>query len=145
MASGGISVYVHHPFLALFAPTSYSLPSSRSHDDGQEIGVDLSAHLTNTCLQNSVLGGGRDELAVSTLQAMAGHKRILAGPHEGEVLQPEHVTCIEGQVAETVSEIFKAAVSASTSFQVNSPISDRRHCVLILSERLFPTPLRYLV
>lgn len=81
-----------------------------------------------------MLGGGRDELAVSTLQAMAGQKRILGGPHQGEMLSDDRVKSIEGQVAETVADVFKAAVAAGTSFQVSTraiPLDALLTCLLI--------------
>lgn len=113
VAVGGLCVYVHHPFLALFAPTPYQLPSA--NDEGP---VDLSSHLTNTCLQTTLLGEAAPELAVSTLSAMAD-RTILGGPYQGEKLGGERVEKIEDQVAETVAEVFKAAVSAGTSFQAS--------------------------
>ncbi|ORY85290.1 tubulin-tyrosine ligase family-domain-containing protein [Leucosporidium creatinivorum] len=111
VAVGGLSVYVHHPYLALFAPTPYELPSAT--DDGP---VDLSSHLTNTCLQTAILGEATPEVAVSTLSAMAD-RVILGGPHQGEKLGEANVHRIEDQVAATVADVFKAAVSAGTSFQ----------------------------
>lgn len=114
LAVGGLSVYVHHPYLALFAPTPYQHPSTSSSGDP----VDLSSHLTNTCLQASVLGEKVPELAVSTLEAMA-EQVILGGPHEGSKLGEERVRLVEEQVKETVADVFKAAVSAGTSFQVS--------------------------
>ncbi|KAM0689081.1 hypothetical protein Q7P36_011158 [Cladosporium allicinum] len=45
LAVGALKVYVYKPMLALFAGKPYSPPSS------EETAPDLSAHLTNTCLQ----------------------------------------------------------------------------------------------
>lgn len=114
VAVGGLSVYVHHPYLALFALTPYQLPSA--FEKGP---VDLSSHLTNTCLQTAILGEATPEVAVSTLSAMAD-RIILGGPHQGEKLGEANVHKIEDQVAATVADVFKAAVSAGTSFQVSS-------------------------
>lgn len=46
LASGSLKVHVYRPMLALFAPSPYTPPYSSSS-------TDLSAHLTNTCLQTS--------------------------------------------------------------------------------------------
>ncbi|BGO99256.1 putative tubulin--tyrosine ligase pby1 [Rhodotorula toruloides] len=116
LAVGGLAVYVHHPFLALFASSPYSPPSL--DDEAERTGeFDLSAHLTNTCLQTSVLGEEAPTVSVSTLQGMAD-KVILGGSHEGEKLGEERIAKIEEDVRETVAEVFKAAVGAGSSFQV---------------------------
>lgn len=114
VASGGITVYVHHPYLALFASTAYTSPAETASETGQ---FDLSAHLTNTCLQTSVLGADAPQISVSTLQSME-EKEILSGPHAGEKLGAERIRGIEEKVCETVAEVFKAAVGAGSSFQV---------------------------
>jgi len=44
LASGSLSIHIYKPMLALFASTPYAPPWSSPHD--------LSAHLTNTCLQS---------------------------------------------------------------------------------------------
>jgi len=49
LALGSLSVYVYKPMLALFASSPYSPPWESSSD--------LTAHLTNTCLQPSVKDG----------------------------------------------------------------------------------------
>lgn len=116
VAVGGVTVYVHHPYLALFASTAYSLPSETASETGQ---FDLSAHLTNTCLQTSVLGQDAPRISVSTLQSMAG-KIVLGGPSKGEKLGEGRIRQIETRVCGAVGEIFKAAVGAGSSFQVSS-------------------------
>ncbi|BGP52879.1 hypothetical protein JCM8202_003961 [Rhodotorula sphaerocarpa] len=113
VASGGITVYVHHPYLALFASTAYTSPAETASETGQ---FDLSAHLTNTCLQTSVLRADAPQISVSTLQSME-EKEILSGPHAGEKLGAERIRGIEEKVCETVAEVFKAAVGAGSSFQ----------------------------
>ncbi|BGP12675.1 hypothetical protein JCM10213_008812 [Rhodosporidiobolus nylandii] len=119
VAVGGLTVYVHHPYLALFASVPYVHPSSvstSSSDDGETGEIDLASHLTNTCLQTSVLGEQAPQVSVSTLQGMAD-KVILGGPHEGEKLGQARIEKIEEAVRETVAEVFKAAVGAGSSFQ----------------------------
>ncbi|GAA6047142.1 hypothetical protein JCM3770_006921 [Rhodotorula araucariae] len=113
VAVGGLTVYVHHPFLALFASSPYSSPADTATESGE---FDLSAHLTNTCLQTSVLGEQAPVISVATLQGMAD-KVVLSGPHEGEKLGADRIVEIEERVRETVAEVFKAAVGAGSSFQ----------------------------
>ncbi|GAA5865512.1 hypothetical protein JCM8547_001272 [Rhodosporidiobolus lusitaniae] len=127
LAVGGLTVYVHHPFLALFASSPYvhpstltssssSSPSSSSDDVGAPPEIDLSSHLTNTCLQTSVLGEAAPQISVSKLQGME-EKVILSGPFKGEKLGRERVEEIEEGVREATAEVFKAAVGAGSSFQ----------------------------
>lgn len=116
LAVGGLAVYVHHPYLALFASSPYQPPAASASESGE---FDLSAHLTNTCLQTSVLGEEASTVSVSTLQSMAD-KVILGGPHEGEQLGEERISRIEEGVREAVAEVFKAAVGAGSSFQVRA-------------------------
>ncbi|GAA5980704.1 hypothetical protein JCM10908_001743 [Rhodotorula pacifica] len=113
VAVGGITVYVHHPFLALFASSSYTSPAETASETGE---FDLSAHLTNTCLQTAVLGEEAPQVSVSTLQSMVD-KTILSGTNKGEKLGAERIQQIEERVRETVAEVFKAAVGAGSSFQ----------------------------
>jgi len=119
VAVGGLAVYVHHPFLALFASSPYTSPADTVDESGA---FDLSAHLTNTCLQTSVLGEQAPAISVSTLQGMHD-KVILGGAHEGEKLGKERIAQIEGSVREAVREVFKAAVGAGSSFQVRTLLS----------------------
>ncbi|KAM0793185.1 hypothetical protein ACM66B_000656 [Microbotryomycetes sp. NB124-2] len=111
VAAGSLRVYVHRPFLALFAPVEYESPTES--DDGR---VNLASHLTNTCLQSSSEQYSRADLAVSTLSALVG-KTILSGTRKGEKLGQDDVRRIEDQVADVTAELFKAAVGAATSFQ----------------------------
>ncbi|GAA5826902.1 hypothetical protein JCM11251_002151 [Rhodosporidiobolus azoricus] len=113
VAVGGLTVYVHHPFLALFASTPYIHPSSSS--EGEEE-LDLSSHLTNTCLQTSVLGEEAPQISVGVLQDMAD-KIILGGKYKGEKLGLQRIAEIEEGVRQSVGEVFKAAAGAGSSFQ----------------------------
>ncbi|GAA6058550.1 hypothetical protein JCM10212_006989 [Sporobolomyces blumeae] len=113
VAVSGLRVYVHHPFLALFAPVPYARPVEAA----AEADFDLSAHLTNTCLQTSVLGDSTPQVSVGCLQTMAD-KTILSGGAKGEALGEERIRTIEQRVRETVAEVFKAALGAGSSFQV---------------------------
>jgi tubulin--tyrosine ligase len=86
LASGSLKVHVYKPMLALFAATPYVPPWSTSTSNP----TDLSAHLTNTCLQT--------------------------GSHDGSVqafwsltLTPSQKREIFSQICATTGEIFEAA------------------------------------
>ncbi|GAA5950439.1 hypothetical protein JCM3765_004548 [Sporobolomyces pararoseus] len=113
VAVGGLRVYVHHPYLALFAPVPYSQPEPAA----STADFDLSSHLTNTCLQTSILGEETPQVSVGCLQEMSD-KVILSGDNEGENLGEDRIRKIEQGVQETVAEVFKAAIGAGSSFQV---------------------------
>ncbi|KAI8950373.1 survival protein sure-like phosphatase/nucleotidase [Xylaria longipes] len=57
---GSLDVYVYRPMLALFAGKNYVAPKYSHSEEGSSSsptdagGIDLEAHLTNTCLQRSV-------------------------------------------------------------------------------------------
>ncbi len=53
VAVGSLKVYVYRPMLALFASTPYTPPWSSSSSEK----IDLTAHLTNTCLQDGTREG----------------------------------------------------------------------------------------
>lgn len=99
-------LHVHHPYLALFAPSTYAHPSTST---------ELDSHLTNTCLQAAT--GRGESIAVETFQSLAG-RTILGGPFEGQVLGGERVREVEERVCEALSEMFKAGISAGSGFQV---------------------------
>ena len=140
VAVGGITVYVHHPFMALFASSPYTSPDETDSATGE---FDLSAHLTNTCLQTAVLGEEAPQVSVSTLQSMAD-KVILSGQHKGEKLGAERIEAIEERVRETVAEVFKAAVGAGSSFQVRrSPSPPSPACADLASCSLYRMPSRF--
>jgi hypothetical protein len=89
---GSLKVYVYKPMLALFSATPYTPPWTLSNTNGADElpSQDLSAHLTNTCLQT--------------------------GAHEGSVqafwsldLTQERKESVWKQICETTGEIFEAA------------------------------------
>lgn len=110
LAVGALTVYVHHPFLALFAPTPYSFPPVLTPEGA----VDLSSHLTNTCLQ----GSETPSIVVSTLSNLSSHVILGDGSHQGELLGEQRVEKIESDVSEIVSQTFRAAISSGSGFQV---------------------------
>jgi hypothetical protein len=88
--------------------------------------IDLTPHLTNTSLQTH-----RGEEGVRLLSELVGCS-ILSGDTPGALkLTNEHIEMIVTQMAEVLSETFKAAVQSSVHFQVGSlhppvtPESDR--------------------
>lgn len=95
LAVGSLKVYVYKEMLALFAPTPYVAPwdSTSTSDDT----IDLSAHLTNTCLQSS----------------------SFTPVHAGSVLSFSHISSsqlpqaqkdlIFTQICATTGEVFEAA------------------------------------
>ncbi|KAM0754721.1 TTL-domain-containing protein [Meredithblackwellia eburnea MCA 4105] len=144
LAVGALKVYVHHPFLALFAPVPYRHPSQStkqkpstlespgsslsSHkikdddneeNDDEEDGhhIDMSPHLTNTCLQtSSTRNGVSGEIVVETFQSLENWT-INSSNGEGEPLGPERVKLVEEKVCEVVKETFKAGLGAGSGFQ----------------------------
>lgn len=106
---GSLKVYVYRDMLALFAAKAYTpplLPSSSSpeygegegdsddHDgDDDGGGIDLEAHLTNTCLQH---GQGETNNSVHRFWDVPG-------------LDPAKAESIFSQICEVTGEIFEAA------------------------------------
>lgn len=109
LAVGALKVYVHTPFLALFADAPYSFPPAVQ--DGEEL--DLAPHLTNTCLQGDVPMHDN----VRPWQGLEG-ATVTSEHRQGAALSAEDVRTVEDSVAETVSETFRAALSAGSTFQV---------------------------
>lgn len=87
LASGSLEVYVYKPMLALFAATPYAPPWSSASSPKSR---DLSAHLTNTCLQT-----GSHDGAVDTFWDLP--------------LPPSQKAEIFKQICEATGEIFEAA------------------------------------
>lgn len=108
LAVGALQVYVHHPFLALFAPSAYEFPPSENEDGS----INIAPHLTNTCLQSS----SDSSIGVTTLSALSDHL-ILAGPHKGSKLSVHQIASIEESVGKVVAETFRAGVGSGSGFQ----------------------------
>jgi len=82
LASGSLKVHVYRPMLALFSANPYMPPYSST--------TDLSAHLTNTCLQPTTLDG-----SVQAFWSLP--------------LPASQLEAIFAQICETSGEIFEAA------------------------------------
>jgi tubulin--tyrosine ligase len=87
LASGSLEVYVYKPMLALFAAAPYSPPWSSVSSPNTR---DLSAHLTNTCLQT-----GNHDGAVEAFWDLP-----LPASQKAEIFK---------RICETTGEIFEAA------------------------------------
>lgn len=103
---GSMKVYVYRDMLALFAAKGYqppSLPASSPNDDdasegggngeAEETGLDLEAHLTNTCLQH---GQGEINNSVHRFWSVPG-------------LESAKAESIFEQICQVTGEIFEAA------------------------------------
>ena len=82
LAAGSLKVHVYKPMLALFASDPYTPPYSST--------TDLSAHLTNTCLQPTTLDG-----SVQAFWSLP--------------LPASQLDAIFAQICETTGDIFEAA------------------------------------
>ncbi|KAH9834346.1 TTL-domain-containing protein [Teratosphaeria destructans] len=93
LAIGALRVYVYRPMLALFAGQPYTAPGS---NDTDSINDELSAHLTNTCLQTSEREG-----SVHAFWSLPSHLPDLAGREwKDEVFT---------QICQATGEVFEAA------------------------------------
>ncbi|CAL3970879.1 unnamed protein product [Diplocarpon coronariae] len=98
LAYGALKVYVYKPMLALFAAAPYVPPWSTSSDPT----LDLSPHLTNTCLQ-----AGSHDGSVESFFQLSSHQ-----------LSNEKKDDIFRQICDTTGEIFEAAARGmSVHFQ----------------------------
>lgn len=87
LASGSLEVYVYKPMLALFAATPYSTPWSSACSPNTR---NLSAHLTNTCLQT-----GSHDGAIETFWDLG-----MPSSQKAEIFK---------HICETTGEVFEAA------------------------------------
>jgi tubulin--tyrosine ligase len=98
LAVGALKVFVYKPMLALFAGKPYSPPSS------EETSPDLSAHLTNTCLQT-----GEREGSVHAFWSL---------PSTLPELPADWREVVFKQICESTGQVFEAAArSMSIHFQ----------------------------
>ncbi|KAG6381304.1 tubulin-tyrosine ligase family-domain-containing protein [Boletus reticuloceps] len=109
VASGALTVFIYERILALFSVEPYHAPMRSD----PEMIVSLTPHLTNTSLQTH-----RGEECVRLLDELIGC-RILSGGKESSpnVLSITDVMAIKQQVADALSEAFKAALGQPIHFQ----------------------------
>ncbi|EIW86574.1 tubulin-tyrosine ligase [Coniophora puteana RWD-64-598 SS2] len=113
IASGSLTVYMYTRVLALFSSVPYVSPSEQAHED-RLLPSDLAAHLTNTCLQMH-----RGEQGVRLFNDLIGCD-VLSGLGDGKrrMLTQQDIELILQQMADVLSETFKAALEMPVHFQV---------------------------
>ena len=94
--------------LALFSAKPYKTPETNESED-----VDLTPHLTNTCLQAE-----HDERYVRRLDELVGCK-ILGGTNDYGTFSSDDRDSILDQVSDTLAGAFSAAVQMPVHFQVS--------------------------
>lgn len=109
------SVYIYTDMLALFAESDFESPSA-TLEGGDEAMQDLTAHLTNTCLQDTATA--KDN--VFLLSDLAGKSYL--SPDDQTVLgtlSQEQVDKIIHRIGEVVAETFKAGLGMPNHFSVS--------------------------
>ncbi|KAF8559231.1 tubulin-tyrosine ligase [Imleria badia] len=109
VASGALTVFMYERILALFSAEPYRAPMRSD----LELTVSLAPHLTNTCLQTH-----RGEANVRLLDELIGC-RIYSGSEESSsnLLNTVDVAVIKQQIADALSETFRAALDQPIHFQ----------------------------
>lgn len=95
--------------LALFSSSAYNRPTTEL-----EGASNISAHLTNTALQES-----HGEENVRLLQELVGCT-LLSGSNRDSVLTQADIERLTDNVAEILAEIFKPSLDSPIHFQVRS-------------------------
>lgn len=121
VASGAITLYLYPRILALFSALPYSPPAIIASEDGTRLPVDLTPHLTNTSLQTH-----RGEEGVRLLDELVGCRILSSSDARGNngnedmKLTVHDIAAIQDQIADVLSETFKAALETPVHFQVSS-------------------------
>lgn len=108
VAFGRLTVYLNPRILALFSSAPYDSPHVSSEDET----MDLSPHLTNTCLQTD-----HSEDNVRLLDELVGCQ-MLSLP-EQTCFSAHHVTSLTEQVTKILADTFEAAMQNPVHFQVS--------------------------
>ncbi|THU91769.1 tubulin-tyrosine ligase [Dendrothele bispora CBS 962.96] len=112
VASRALEVYLYDRFLALFSAVPYINPRDIAVADNTEI--DLSLHLTNTCLQVADSG----EEGVRLFQELIDcHIFSDSGEQTERALSSEDILDITNQMSSILSETFRAALENPINFQ----------------------------
>ncbi|KAF5375006.1 hypothetical protein D9758_000128 [Tetrapyrgos nigripes] len=112
VASGALTVYLYDRFLALFSAVPYSQPAKCTVGDTEQ--VDLTPHLTNTCLQVADHG----EEGVRLFEELVGCRIFSESGEETQAaLTPEDISEMTNQIVSILSETFKAALENPINFQ----------------------------
>ncbi|KAG8897853.1 hypothetical protein FRB99_007869 [Tulasnella sp. 403] len=122
IASGALTVYVCSNILALFAPVPYTPPHYAAlHDNSDNPPapreIDLTPHLTNTCLQRDIKNAEDNVWLLSELVGSPIHDRN-SSPMGDRKLTQQDVDDITHQVYDVIAETFKAALKSPIHFQV---------------------------
>jgi len=137
VAAGDLTLYLYTRVLALFSSKPYTPPAPVA--DGA---IDLEPHLTNSSLQTH-----RGEEGVRLLDELVGC-HITSGGGPSSVLTQGHLENIQDQMADTLSETFKAAIQSPIHFQVNlQPVANafELYGVDFLVEHTFSSRLQFQV
>lgn len=107
-------VYVYTEILALFAATPYSLPPPASIND------DLSAHLTNTCLQSSNATVSDPDANVHLFSSLLNIPILSDDPSSSRRFTQEDQDRILDSICATTADLFRAAAvdQAGAHFQL---------------------------
>jgi hypothetical protein len=120
VASGAITLYMYPRILALFSAMPYFPPNGGDiSEHGGHVPVDLTPHLTNTSLQRY-----QGEENIRLLDELVGC-RIISSSHSLKnstdkqlTLSVKDVAVLKDQMADVLSETFKAALESPIHFQV---------------------------
>ena len=97
LAQGSLRVFLYNDMLALFAPKPYQRP------DGT---VDLSSHLTNTCLQEE------EAATVHLLSDLVGCPYVNPDGEEKGKVMSDMISRIQSQACSVIAETFQACANA---------------------------------
>ncbi|KAL8685979.1 MAG: hypothetical protein Q9224_005596, partial [Gallowayella concinna] len=120
---GALRVYVYEEMLALFAPVPYRRPgtpappqSDDDHDGPANGEIDMSPHLTNTCLQSSTFTPSLSPSSTSqtTTPSVLPFRTLSSS---SSILSPSRHTSILTQISEITRTVFLAATQQATTFQ----------------------------
>jgi tubulin--tyrosine ligase len=102
--------------LALFAASDFEAPAALTNDENDDAAIqDLTAHLTNTCLQSTQTA----KESVFLLSDLTGKPYLSPETHEAiGTLSPMQTSQIIKKIGEVVAETFKAGLGMSNHFQV---------------------------
>lgn len=104
---------MYERILALFSTEPYQAPMRPD----LESSVSLTAHLTNTSLQTH-----RGEENVRLLDELIGHRILSGGEESNKVLSTIDIAVIKQQIADALSETFRAVLDQPVHFQAGSSL-----------------------
>jgi hypothetical protein len=102
--------------LSLFSAAPYSAPTMGGiSEGGVHVPVDLTPHLTNTSLQQH-----RGEEGVRLLDELVGCRILSQSGSSQNYVDSQLISALKDQMANVLSETFKAALETPIHFQVCS-------------------------